>query len=152
MNLYLYIPPCSAHPPTMIRGLIFGRLRAYYNHNTDVADYHKMAILLAQRLVDRGWNFDKIRPVFKDAHDRITGKTTKPKPKSNCNMKPIFIHAKHQPRAIQRDQFRNIFDTTLGKHISNPLIIAVSRPKNLRERLCSSKLKPVDGLNPSDFV
>ena len=51
-----------------------------------------------------------------------------------------------------RNQFREIFDSTLGKHISNPLIIAVSRPKNLRERLCSSKLQPVTGLNPSDFV
>ena len=86
MNLYLYIPPCSAHSPTMIRGLIFDRPRAYYNHNTDRAGYYRMAILLAQRLVDRGWNFDKIRPpIFKDAHDRITSK------QPNRNQKVIAI-------------------------------------------------------------
>ena len=125
MNLYLYIPPCSAHPPTMIRGLIFGRLRAYFRHNTDKVDYYSMACLLAQRLVDRGWSFAKMKPIFKEAHKRITGiKIRKIKPKSN--MSPIFIHTRFHPRAIQRHQFREIFDDTLGKYISNPLIIALS--------------------------
>ena len=39
MNLYLYIPPGSAHPRSMLRGLVFGRLRAYALHNTDRAGF-----------------------------------------------------------------------------------------------------------------
>ena len=151
MNLYLYIPSCSAHPPTMITSLIFGRLRAYYRHNTDNVDYYRMVCLLVQRLVDRGWSFKKIKPIFKEAHERITGKKKRQnKPKSKII--PILIHTKFHPRAIQRNRFRQIDDDTLRIFISIPLIVAVSRPKNLRERLRSSKLKLLDGLNPFDFL
>ena len=48
LNLYLYIPPISAHSPDMIRGLIFGRLRCFHKHNTGIKDYYMMAKLLAQ--------------------------------------------------------------------------------------------------------
>ena len=153
MNLYLYIPPCSAHPPTMIKGLIFGRLRAYYRHNTDKADYYRMACLLAQRLVDRGWSFSKIKPIFKEANDRITGiKIRKLKPKSN--MRPIFIHTKFHPRAIQRNQFREIFDDTLGKYIYRIRLLSLSLVlKTYGNDYAAAHCNLwTDGLNPSDFL
>jgi hypothetical protein len=34
MNLYLYIPPLSAHPPSCFKGLIFGEIRRYWLQNT----------------------------------------------------------------------------------------------------------------------
>jgi hypothetical protein len=46
-NLYLYIPPTSAHPKNMQFGLVYGRLRAYGLQNTDTADFLKISILLA---------------------------------------------------------------------------------------------------------
>ena len=48
MNLHLYIPPDSAHPRGMLRGLVFGRLRACYLHNTSRTDFLHFAKLLAQ--------------------------------------------------------------------------------------------------------
>jgi hypothetical protein len=32
------------------------------------------------------------------------------------------------------------------------LIVAVSRPRNLRDRVCSTRLPNVTGQNPSDFL
>jgi hypothetical protein len=51
MNLYLYIPPTSAHSPNMIKGLIYGRLQSYKHTNSDVKDYVHFATLLAKRLI-----------------------------------------------------------------------------------------------------
>ena len=67
-------------------------------------------------------------------------------------MRPIFIHSTYHPRGIQRSDLRKIFMETLGQEIPNPLIIAVSRPRNLRDRLCNSSLEYIEGCNPSDFI
>ena len=59
-NLYLYIPPLSAHSPDMVCSLIYRLLRTYYKHNTDYEDYKFMATLLAKRLLARGWKWTDI--------------------------------------------------------------------------------------------
>ncbi len=35
MNLYLYIPPHSAHPPGMIKDAVYSLLRCYYEENSE---------------------------------------------------------------------------------------------------------------------
>ncbi|KAL7544454.1 hypothetical protein ACHAWF_007836 [Thalassiosira exigua] len=55
MNLYQYIPPTSAHPPGMMKGIIYGLLRNYFLQNTNEDDYMKIATLLFHRHVARGW-------------------------------------------------------------------------------------------------
>ena len=150
-NLYLYIPPLSAHPKEMIRGLIFGRLRTYYKHNTNIEDYYNMALLLADRLLQRGWEWKTIKPHFREAHYQITGRFEK-KQKIENKGKPIFIHINYHPRGIQRNDLRSIYNETLAQEIPNKVIIAVSRPKNLRDRLCRSRLQDVPHNNPSDII
>ena len=149
-NLYLYIPPLSAHPKEMIRGLIFGRLRTYYKHNTDYTDYQEMAVLLAQRLIARGWDWNYIKSIFNDAHNRITGLV--PRPIRPYRGQPLIIHTVYHPRGLQRQDLRNIFNQHLGDQIPNQVIISMSRPKNLKDRLVHSTLPPVPGCNPSDFI
>ena len=34
MNLFLYIPPHSVHPPGLMKSFIFGLLQTYYFQNT----------------------------------------------------------------------------------------------------------------------
>ena len=135
----------------MIRGLIFGRLRTYYKHNTDIEDYYNMALLLADRLLQRGWEWKTIKPHFREAHYQITGRFEK-KRKIENKGKPIFIHINYHPRGIQRNDLRSIYNETLAQEIPNKVIIAVSRPKNLRDRLCRSRLQDVPHNNPSDII
>jgi hypothetical protein len=46
LNLYLYIPPLSAHPPSCFKGLIYGEIRRYWTQNNPsdftniVANFH----------------------------------------------------------------------------------------------------------------
>eukprot|EP00957_Ditylum_brightwellii_P041784 3163883-Ditylum_brightwellii.AAC.1 len=67
MNLYLYIPPSSAHPAGMIKGLIYSAIRRYKRQNTDRKDYIEMVRLLYQRLRDFGWEEQQLYELFIDA-------------------------------------------------------------------------------------
>jgi hypothetical protein len=71
MNLYLYIPPGSAHHEKMLRSLIFGRLRAYWLQNTYLIDFYAMAVLLNRRLIARHYSFPTLKPLFEEASIRL---------------------------------------------------------------------------------
>jgi hypothetical protein len=152
MNLYLYIPPTSAHPPNMLKGLIFGRLRAYWIQNTHTDNFIHFSTLLAKRLTARGWPKQTVISLMQEASDRLTKPNilpTQPIPM----LKPIIFHLPFHPRGIQRQTIRNVFNKTVGRHITDrKLIVAVSRPRNLYDRLCQTKLNDVEGKNPSNFM
>jgi hypothetical protein len=154
MNLYLYIPPASAHWPNMLKGLIYGRLQSYKHNNSDVKDYVHFAILLAKRLIARGWNQETITKLMDEAHRSLDMKPqhindTKPNPQ----LQPLIFHLPFHPRGFQRQTIQDIYKKTLGRHIlDRKLTVAVSRPRNLQERISSTKLHDVKGNNPSDYI
>jgi hypothetical protein len=161
MNLYLYIPPGSAHPSNMIYGLIYGRLRSYRLQNTDTRDFNQMAILLARRLCARGYSLHTLLPYFQKAATRLLAAdpriilepTAMPQTDSNDEDKPMIFHLPHHPRGITRLQVREAYSATLGPLIpERRLLIAVSRPKNIRDRVCRTRLPDLPGTNPSDFI
>ncbi|KAL7552838.1 hypothetical protein ACHAWF_016084 [Thalassiosira exigua] len=54
INLYQYLPPQSAHPPSMMRGIIYSLMKDYPCQNSSQAEYEDMAIKLFKRHVTRG--------------------------------------------------------------------------------------------------
>ena len=69
------------------------------------------------------------------------------------NKKDVFFHVRYHPRGVQRKQIRTGFDATLGPLLpQRKLVVAISRDKNLRDRLCQTKLELVPGNNPSDCL
>jgi hypothetical protein len=159
MNLYLYIPPGSAHPGKMLRSLIFGRLRAYCLHNTHLRDFYAMAILLARRLMPCGYSFPTLKPLFEEASVRLQAQLSQrrsiphqPPDPNDPAKKPIIFHLEYHPRGIQRSQVRQVYSDTLAPFLKDRnLILAVSRPWNLQDQVCSTRLPDVPGENPSDF-
>jgi hypothetical protein len=162
MNLYLYIPPNSAHPEGLLRGLIFGRLRAYWYQNTNKRNFVKMAQLLANRLFARGYSKKLLTPLFIEATERLSrleselaeqGNSTSGSSATSKEDKPIFFHLPYHPRGIKRPTIRKHFNATLQKLLPRRrLIVAVSRQKNLGDRVCRTRLSDVPGNNPSDFL
>jgi hypothetical protein len=67
MNLYLYIPPSSAHPAGCLKGTVYGLIRRYYAQNTFRHDFVRLVLLLYRRLIDRSWKREAIRSLWKPA-------------------------------------------------------------------------------------
>jgi hypothetical protein len=53
MNLYLYIPPLSAHPQSCFKGLIHGEVRRYWIQNNP-SNFQAILLKFIQRLIHRG--------------------------------------------------------------------------------------------------
>ena len=146
----MYLPPGSAHPKNMLYSLVYGRLQAYRLQNTDTTDFIKMAKLLARRLISRGYSLESLKPVFQRAHARLLQsdprESRNPVPTESLTTddpspKLLIFHLKYHPRGISHQQVRTAYSETLESLIpERHLIIAVSRPKNLKDRLCSTIL------------
>lgn len=156
LNLYLYIPPGSAHPRNMLRGLVFGRLRAYKLQNSDHSDFVHFASLLGKRLRDRGWPPDILVPIFREAWQRLQNSESTnhhKTPQGSISKKQVFFHLPYHPRGIQRSDIRDAFQHHLAEILDDcRLTIAVSRPKNIGDRVCSTVLPDLPGKNPSDHI
>jgi hypothetical protein len=68
----------------MLKGLIYGRLQSYKHTNSNAKDYVHFAILLAKRLIARGWNQETITKLMDEAHRLLDMK-----PQHLNNTKPI---------------------------------------------------------------
>jgi hypothetical protein len=154
MNLYLYIPPTSAHSANLLKGLIFGRLRAYRLHNTNSDDYIYFATMLAKRLIARGWLKKTVLALIDEANNSLQSDAKKNiQQHETTTTKPIIFHLPYHPRGIQRQTIREVFNSTIGTHLQDrKLIVAVSRPRNLHERLSKTILSDVPGKNPSNYM
>ena len=177
MNLFLYITPNSAHPPGLMKSLVFGLLNTYYIQNSKIDNFYKMIRLLFNRLQDRGHKAEDLQDLFLDAVDKIQQKYSSTVDRNlqkvndssidNC----LYFHIPYHPRDISRKKIRDLYEkicenepNNLGsfKSLTNDesgktmkidrLTVAYHRPKILRDLLCPSALAESNSCKVSDFV
>jgi hypothetical protein len=138
MNLYLYIPPSSAHPPSCFKGLIAGELRRYWSQNNPVA-FQNILVKFIQRLIDRGHTLENLTPLLYQAAEKLDANPRIQQSKEEQDT--LFIHWQFQPHGLQRRDIRRLFDKILKPHLPyNKMQIAIARPKNLKDILTQAAL------------
>ena len=170
LNLYQYIPPNSAHPPGMMKGIIYGLMRNYRRQNTKDADYNTMVIKLFHRHVARGWNKAVMKDYILTAHSKIsqlamsqptrlpTGTPPNmPTPSPTItNKERLFIHMEYHPNDIPKKSVRAIYEHCCKSTFEEVLdiqqtTIAYSRPPNLKDTLTKAKLHQAPGKEASKY-
>ena len=121
MNLFLYIPEHSAHPPGLIKSLITGLLETYWRQNSQKKDFISTSRLLYERLLAREHKPDKLKIIFTKEAERLESK-------SKCNWKQgeinqdknrIFLHWPFHPKDVSRQQIRDSYGNTCEVPNSN---------------------------------
>jgi hypothetical protein len=74
LNLYLYLPPHSAHSPGILRGFVVGMLYHIYSLTSDPFDRHTDIRNLFSRLRNRGYCRDALLPVFEATFTHVRRK------------------------------------------------------------------------------
>ena len=166
MNLYLYIPPISAHPTSCFKGLIVGNFLRFRKQNND-ENFCQLLANFAKHLLARGHTIKAIKRHFLHAAATTDKSKLQKKQKNKNNSldeeaasnpdetanRSLYLHWRYHPAGLQRDTLRAIFDATLKD--CNPfkkgMTIAMSRPKNLRDLLTRTELNEPSGKRASDY-
>jgi hypothetical protein len=150
LNLYLYIPPRSAHPPSCLKGLISGELRRYWLQNNQ-NDFTSILTKFIQRLTDRGHNLLDLIPLFQRAAIRLSNNSAS-NVKENRN-NTLFIHWTFHPNGLQRKDIRDAFNTSLKDHLNySNTTVAIARPHNLKDILSRTPLAKSPGDSAQNII
>ena len=110
LNLYLYIPPTSAHPSSCFKGLITGELIRYWAQNTQEKDFIHITQLFIQRLTQRGHRIEDIIPILRSAAaniDNTQGNRRLLEQKVNPD-DIIYLHWRFRPLDIKKSVIHDI--------------------------------------------
>jgi hypothetical protein len=152
MNLYLYIPPLSAHPQSCFKGLIHGELRRYWIQNNPF-NFQTILLKFIQRLTDRGHTIEQLTPLLMQAAVNLDNATWQPSNTSSNTHNILYIHWRHHPGGLQRAEIRRIYESTLQPYLPyERMQIAMSRPKNLREILTKTALPDTENINTLEIM
>jgi hypothetical protein len=77
LNLFLYIPGHSAHPPGVLKSLIFGLVSTYKRQNSNTIDFQDNVKKLFRQLLSRGHTYKNIYPIFMEAAKCVDAKLSK---------------------------------------------------------------------------
>ena len=98
LNLYLYIPPQSAHPPGVLNGLISGIIFRIHTLCSEPPDIRYRLQDFWNRLLARGYNTAQIRLPFEkgvsNAKSFISA-AARPPPDEDA---PLFFHLRYHPQ------------------------------------------------------
>ena len=160
MNLYLYLPPASAHPQSCIKGTVYGLIRRYYVQNTHRKDYIHFVVLLYRRLLERGWERDFIYNLIIEVTNKIESRSAQQSTttdESEEDEARLFIHLQYHPNDIPRKMIRQLYNEHCGELFKsemniNRATVAYSRPRNIGEFITQAKLHQAPGKLASDFM
>ena len=175
LNLHTYIPPHSAHPPGVLRGMLKGMIYRFKTLCTLPSDQKHYILQFYRHLIHRGYKPDSLTPIFNEAVAQVyatqpallpLGAPPPPAPARH----PLFFHLQYHPSDPPSNDLQRIWRRTLfrpagsrplsdldsshrrGKIGTDRMIICYNRPPNL-ENLVSSKrnLQFANGPTVSSF-
>ena len=170
LNLHLYIPPHSAHPPGLLPGIVFGTLFRIHTLCSDTEDMTQRTLTFFRRLLARGYKADKLRPLFYKAiasaqNYRGPGEVTTNDAEPE---RPVILHLPFHPNDPPSTSVQSAWRTCIAQPIykmkigdlQNPktktkcginrMIIAYKRPQNLGNLLSHRNLDDI-GLPVSSY-
>jgi hypothetical protein len=102
LNLYLYIPPSSAHPTSCLKGLIKGELQRYWLQNQR-QNFEDLVTKFIERLHARGHSLESLSQIFLQTAESldITQRAIRTNTQNTNNDNTLYIHWTYHPKDLQ---------------------------------------------------
>jgi len=159
LNLHLYIPPHSAHPPGLLPGIVFGNIFRIYTLCSDEDDQSQRTRVFYQRLKARGYKAEQIQPIFRRAIERARVYTG-PTDQNSQDDSHVIFHLQYHPDGPSSSKIQRAWKELVAEpkyrmpiwNVQNPstkkrcglrrMIIAYSRTRNLGNLLSHRTFEP----------
>ena len=170
LNLYLYIPPHSAHPPGVLTGLVIGNCHRMHTLCSDSADKTFHLRQFMARLLARGYSHSVLRPLFIRArHLALNPPAVTPTiDEAEDSKRRIFFHLEYHPDSPKSKELQSVWNNTVINHPQSAhlslvennegmiveveqMTVAYSRPRNLGNLLSPRNLHLSNGLPVSSY-
>jgi hypothetical protein len=166
--LYLYLPPHSAHPPSVLRGLVNSRLSQALRLTSSPLDRQQFVKKFYQRLLARGYHDAWLRPIFGQALRALEDPTPPTTPPLD-QPRPFYLHVHYHPADPPSSAIQRLFRSTVHSPPGEPplpalrnlhniplnvdrLTVAYHRPPNLANLLAPRKIRTHPGAPVSAFL
>lgn len=166
LNLHLYLPPHSAHPPGVLLGLVHGNIQRIYKLCSSPLDRQTRTREMLQHLLARGYKAPDLLPIFRKAIGKALAvaaalnsdaSATQPVAEPSPNL--VFFHLRYHPDGPKSSAIQQAWRETvshppnrptlesLSNHLDQPfgpsrMVVAFSRPLNLGNMLSCRKVPP----------
>lgn len=163
LNLYLYLPPHSNHPPGVLKGLIRGMFLRVSRLTSNEQLRHAQLKRFFHRLLLRGYSFEFLRPLFRPLEQRPHVTAT-----DNAMNRPIYLHLPFHSQDPSSRLIQSSFRQTMLVPLDEPplpslrnntghsvgieqLTVAYHRSRNIGNVLSRRRL-PVTGVAVSSII
>lgn len=168
LNLHLYLPGHSCHPPGVLKSLIYGTLLRCYRLSSHATTAEADVKRFLTRLVARGFPPSLVNGILSSALTKLHNKSMPTTSVSSNSANALFLHLPFHPLDPSSRDIQTIFRETMDHPRGEPplsllhnkagvrfgntrMIVAYSRPRNLGNFFSPRKLHP-PGVNPSAFL
>jgi len=129
------------HPPSCFKGLIAGEMHQYWLQ-IDPITFQDILTKFLKRLLCRGHTLENLISLVKHAASSIDSTITNPIESPSTANITMNIHSVYQPNGLQWHDIRQLYEAILKPHLNfKNMMVAISRPTNLRDMLASAKLQ-----------
>lgn len=147
LNLYLYLPANSAHPPGVLKGLIFSLVKKYHKQNSRPEDFRDIILKFYSRLQARGYSSKVLKPIFNSALHEVKVKGKK--------LKQVFFKIPFDPNGPNKVSLRKMLKFSQLQKLLQPFgidkpTICYLKPPTLRRKLCPTTLSTVSSPTPAE--
>ena len=165
LNLHLYIPPHSAHPPGLLPGIVHSTLFRIFTLCSDHNDRILRTKVFFKRLQARGYKSDHIKPLFNKAIARAQ-RYSRPTNRATNDNNTVILHLPFHPNDPPSHKIQQAWCDTIASpkyhmplpQMRNPksrekcnidrMIIAYRRPMNLGNLLSHRNLNTTQTAPP----
>lgn len=143
LNLYLYVPKRSAHPPGIIKSIVYGRVLKFAKQNSRQQDFLYFCQRLLHQLQARGYDGRTLLPLFKTAMDMTRGLISRSEPVPFKNQ--LFLKLPFDPNGPRRNVLAQLFEFDELQPLLDDLdiqkvTICYKKPRNLKALVCPTRL------------